>query len=64
MFNFTAVRTSNLALKLHVGILALYVFYEEWDISGDIQFLQLVTASVGSDERKCGFNVGNELYHP
>jgi hypothetical protein len=28
------------------------VFHEEWDISGDIQFMQLVTASVGSDERK------------
>jgi hypothetical protein len=50
MFIFTAVKTSNLTLKLHVGVIALYVFHGEWDISGDIQFLQLVTASVGSDE--------------
>lgn len=53
MFIFTAVRTSNLTLKPHVGVLALYVFHEERNISGDIQFLQLVTASAGSDERKC-----------
>lgn len=50
MFIFTSVRTSNLTLKLHVGVLALYVFNEKWDISADIQFLQLVTNSVGSDE--------------